>query len=108
MPFEEFGTYVFTPEAVREDAPSASGVYAIFTPAEWVFIGASDDVRQALFQHLNAPDPCFQKYSPLSFSCELAAAAERTDRRDALIAELRPVCEASAESTVEGRNTTSS
>jgi hypothetical protein len=98
MPFEEFGTYVFTPEAVREDAPSASGVYAIFTPAEWVFIGASDDVRQALFEHLNAPLPCFQQYSPLSFSCELAAASERADRRDALIAELRPVCDTRAES----------
>jgi hypothetical protein len=92
MPFEEFGTYVFTPEAVREDAPSASGLYVIFTPERWVFIGASDNVRQALFQHLNSPDPCFQQYGPLSFSCELAAPTERADRRDALIAELRPVC----------------
>jgi hypothetical protein len=102
MSFEEFGTYVFTPEAVREDAPSASGVYAIFTPAEWVFIGASDDMRQALFQHLNAPDPCVQQYSPLSFSCELADASERAGRRDALIAELRPVCDATAKSDVQG------
>src|ERR1700687_825667 len=62
MSFEEFGTYVFTPEAVREDAPSASGVYAIFTPAQWVFIGASDDVRQALFEHLDAPGPCFHQH----------------------------------------------
>jgi hypothetical protein len=92
MAFEESGTYVYTPEAVREDAPRASGVYAIFTPEQWVFIGASDDVRQALFQHLDSPDPCFQQYGALSFSCELAAASERADRRDALIAELRPVC----------------
>jgi hypothetical protein len=92
MAFEESGTYVFTPEAVREDAPAASGVYAIFTPERWVFIGASDDMRQALFHHLSSPDPCFQQYGPLSFSCELAAASERAERRDALIGELRPVC----------------
>jgi len=53
---------------------------------------ASDDVRQALFQHLSSPDPCFQQYGPLSFSCELAAASERAGRRDALTAELRPAC----------------
>ena len=92
MAFEESGTYVLTPEAVREGAPAASGVYAIFTPERWVFIGARDDVRQALFQHLSSPDPCFQQYGPLSFSCELAAASERAGRRDALTAELRPAC----------------
>jgi hypothetical protein len=102
MPFEEFGTYVFTFEAVREDAPSASGIYAIFTPEQWVFIGASDDVRQALFQQLNAPDSCIQQYSPLSFSCELADASERADRRDTLIAELRPVCDTTLTSGVHG------
>jgi len=58
MAFEESGTYVFAPEAVRGDAPAASGVYAIFTPERWVFIGASDHVRQALFQHLSSPAPC--------------------------------------------------
>ena len=102
MPFEEFGTFVFAPEAILEDAPSASGVYAIFTPEHWVFIGASDDVRQALFQLLNSPDPCFQQYGPLSFSCELAAASKRAELLDTLIAELRPVCNTSAKSGAHG------
>jgi hypothetical protein len=102
LPFEGFGTYVFTFETVRQNAPSTSGVYANFTPKQWVFIGASDDVRQALFQHLNSPDPCVRQYSPLSFGCELVAASERADRRDALIGELRPVCDTSVPSDVHG------
>ena len=31
-------TYMYTFEAVREKAPSASGVYTLFTPRRWVFV----------------------------------------------------------------------
>jgi len=35
MAFERIGHIRLHPEAVREGAPTASGVYAIFTPERW-------------------------------------------------------------------------
>jgi hypothetical protein len=64
-------------------------------PTYWVFIGDSDNVRQALFDHLNRPSGCIQSHSPASFSYEEAPSAERTSRRDALIKKLRPACNSS-------------
>jgi len=49
----------------------------------------------ALFDHLNRPNGCIQSHSPASFSYEEAPSAERASRRDALIKELRPVCNSS-------------
>jgi len=84
--------YMFTFEAVRRMAPSASGVYTIFTSRQWVYVGESDDVQQSLFRHLNEPNPSIDQFGPLSFSFELTPADERKARQRALIAKLEPAC----------------
>jgi hypothetical protein len=88
----ESAVYVFTPRAVFDKAPKASGVYSIFTSKRWVYIGESDDIQQSLFNHLNEPGECLQRFSPLSFSFELKAAAERRATLDALIAARKSAC----------------
>ena len=85
-------TYPFTFEAVREKAPNASGVYRLYTPQQWVYIGESDDIRQSLFRLLNEPSESLTRFGPLSFSLELASAAERHALQQGLIAELEPAC----------------
>jgi hypothetical protein len=92
MAFEGSPAYTFTPEGVREGAQVESGVYAVYTPTRWVFIGDSDNMRQALFDKLNTPDGCIESHHPLSFSCEPASPADRVARREALVSELRPRC----------------
>ncbi len=92
MAFEGHGAFPLTPAGILAGAPEESGVYAIHTPTRWVFIGDGDNVRQALFDHLNAPDERLDAFHPLSFSWEAAAPAGRAALRDALIGELRPVC----------------
>ncbi len=92
MAFEGHGAFPLTVAGILGGAPEASGVYAIHTPTRWVFIGDADNVRQALFDHLNARDELLESFQPLSFSWEAASCAERGALRDALIAELRPVC----------------
>jgi hypothetical protein len=84
--------YMYTFEAVREKAPSASGVYTIFTPRRWVFVGESDDIRGSLMRHLNESSGSMTRFGPLSFSFELVPPAERVVRQKALIAELDPAC----------------
>ncbi len=92
MAFEGSASFPLTPGGILAGAPEASGVYALHTPTRWVFIGDSDDIRQALFEHLNATDRRFDAFQPLSFSWEVAPPAERRALRRWLIAELRPAC----------------
>ena len=62
------GVYVLTHRAVFDKAPKASGLYSIFTSTRWVgYVGESDDIQQSLFNHLNDPSPCLQRFNALSF-----------------------------------------
>jgi hypothetical protein len=92
MVYTEGETYAFGYQAVREKAPSVSGVYTIYTSKEWVYVGESADIRQSLLRHLNDPTGCIGLCGPLSFSFELATAADRGPRQQALIAALGPAC----------------
>jgi len=85
-------SYIFAHRAVNERAPSASGVYTIYTSRRWLYVGESDDIRQSLFQHLNEPGRCLVQRGPLSFSFELISAAQRPGRQRALVAVLDPEC----------------
>jgi len=87
-------SYAFGYCAVSERAPRASGVYTIYTPQRWLYVGESDDIRQSLFQHLNKPEGCLVRRGLLSFSFELVPAVKRPDRHRALITDLAPECPA--------------
>ena len=64
-------TYALGFRAVQDKAPSASGIYGIFTSRRWLYVGKSHDVRQSLFQCLNDPDPVWSaERRPISFSFE--------------------------------------
>ena len=95
MGFDGLPVYAFTPEGIREGAPDASGIYAIFTPTQWLVIADADNMREALYRLLAAPAGCLQSPHPLSFSCEGAPASTRHARLGALIEELRPKCSGS-------------
>ncbi|MQA30810.1 MAG: hypothetical protein GEU82_13425 [Luteitalea sp.] len=84
--------YVFTHRAVLDKAPKASGVYSIFNPRQWVHVGASDDIRQSLFDLLNEPNPCLERFSPLSFSFEPALPAKRAAQLKTMVAARNPAC----------------
>ncbi len=73
-------------------APSASGVYTIFSSRRWVYVGESGDIRQSLYRHLNEPTPCMTKLGPLSFSFELEGRARRTALWQSLVTRLKTEC----------------
>jgi hypothetical protein len=86
-------TFTLSFRAVQDVVPSESGVYTVYTPRHWVYVGESDDIRQSLFRHLNHPDACWAaERGPLSFSFEAATPTAREGRRRALVAELAPTC----------------
>ena len=85
-------TYVFTHRAVMEKAPQTSGVYSIFNSKRWVQVGESDDIQQSLFDLLNEPNPCLQRFSSLLFSFAPASPAERTAQLEAMVRARNPPC----------------
>jgi hypothetical protein len=89
-------TYPFGFQAVRTQAPEASGIYTLYTSRRWIYVGESDDIRQSLFRHLNDTDGCLAQRGPLSFSFEIAPAKERVARQRALVEVLSPVCQSEA------------
>ena len=81
--------YAFTYAGVHE-APNASGVYTIYSPQRWVYVGESDDIRQSLFRLLNESPTWMDRFGPLSFSFEQLPPAERAACQVALVEQLNP------------------
>jgi len=82
-------SYAFTYAGVHE-APNASGVYTIYSPQRWVYVGESDDIRQSLFHLLNDSPVWIDHFGPLSFSFERLPPVERSACREGLVEELSP------------------
>jgi hypothetical protein len=88
----ESATYTFTHRAVIDKAPTASGVYSIFSSQRWVYVDESDDIQKSLLAHLNDPTFCPNEFSPLSFSFQETSPAERRATLDAWLAARDPAC----------------
>ena len=86
-------SYAFGFRAVQDKVPNESGVYAIYSPQRWLYVGESDDLKQSLYRHLNEPSACMTRRGALSFSFEVVASAQRLDRHQALVTALSPTCQ---------------
>ena len=82
-------SYAFTYAGVHE-APNASGVYTIYSPRRWVYVGESDDIRQSLFRLLNDSTGWTNRFGPLSFSFDRLPPSERAACQHALVEALNP------------------
>jgi hypothetical protein len=61
VPNGDSDAYPFMFEAVREEAPSASGLSSLYTAGQWIYVGQCDDIRRSLFRHLNEPSAGYIK-----------------------------------------------
>ena len=59
-------SYAFMYAGVHE-APNASGLYTIYSPQRWVYVGESDDIRQSLFRLLNDSPAWMGRFGPCHF-----------------------------------------
>ncbi len=91
MPFARHSGYSFTAGSVRQNAPAQGGIYGLSNAQAWIYIGAVDDIRAALLEHLSerATNPDFR--SVTGFTFELCETAERPHRCSRLIEEFRPL-----------------
>ena len=92
MPFEGYGGFTFSPVSVHRNAPSVAGVYGLSNSREWVFVGASYDIRATLMEHLGEGDTALKSRAPTGFTFELCNPAQFSGRVSRLISEYSPVC----------------
>jgi hypothetical protein len=92
MPFEHHIPRPFSLLAVQTYAPSTSGVYGISNAREWIYIGAADNIQDALLGHLQQLDPTLVRRQPTGFVFEVCDGVRRLARQDRLVVEYEPAC----------------
>lgn len=92
MPFSEKIARSFLATDVRRHAPAGSGVYGISNAGEWVYIGSTANIQDALMQHLGEAGTQLAKRLPTGFVFEVCDQAQRSRRQDELVREYEPVC----------------
>jgi hypothetical protein len=87
----DFRWFSGDPRSIETNAPAASGVYAIFKPGVWIYVGESNDIQRRLLEHLRRDHGCISWQIPAGFHFEPCDATARMARQTAWIAQLRPV-----------------
>ncbi len=92
MPWQPNGRYYsFTPDVIRACVPPSSGVYGLFNFNYQLFIGASDNLRDALLRHRSDGDLPARRYRPTGFTFQVYPADVRKRKAAELIERFRPV-----------------
>jgi hypothetical protein len=92
MPFEHLIPRPFAPLAIHAYAPVASGVYGISNALEWIYIGETDDIQNALLTHLSEVQSPLMRSKPAGFVFEECDRGRRSARHDRLVHEYGPTC----------------
>ena len=94
MPWMNRNGFPYSQLGITMNAWEASGVYGLYKEQQWIYIGETGDMRGRLLEHLGGDHPRIVAAMPTYFSYELHPAFKRVARQDALILELRPLCNA--------------
>jgi hypothetical protein len=92
MPFAAILPRPYSARSIREFAPPLSGVYGLSSGQEWVYIGESDNIQEALLCHLHEMEPMIRERGPTGFVYEVCDRSSRSRRLDRLVFEYEPAC----------------
>jgi len=82
----------FNRASIIANAPTVSGVYAIYNYDNYIYFGEGKDIQARLIDHLSGDNACILRHQPTGFAFEAVGALLRVSRQDALILQLRPLC----------------
>ena len=80
MPFESHLPHVFTPISVRRHAPAQSGVYGLSSAANWIYIGATDNIQATLLEHIRELEPSIRRHQPTGLVLVMARGVMFSDQ----------------------------
>lgn len=79
-------------QSIILNAPTHSGIFAIFAWDACVFVGEAADIRASLLAIYDAANSCLTRASLTHFTVELVASESRVEGQEERIRELGPVC----------------
>ena len=86
------GAFRYDLQSITRNAPPASGVYALFSSSECLYVGDSGDICASLLETFFEDTPSLNGQHPTHFIIELIPPESRVARRADRIRELGPVC----------------
>ena len=98
------GRFNYELHSITRNAPPQSGVYAIFSRAECIYVGESNDICASLLEHYFEADPGLDEKELTHFTFELASSEIRVERQDDYIRQLAPRCEPRGKSSRRGNS----
>lgn len=85
--------FAFNLQTIEASAPSAPGIYVLWTHGRWIYVGETNNLRMRLVALVGGDNACISNELPTDFGFELIPTREqRAKRREALIRELVPIC----------------
>jgi predicted GIY-YIG superfamily endonuclease len=85
--------FIYDRMTITAIVPKAPGVYILWRPDRWIYVGECLDLYSRLIAHADGDDDWITREAPQGFGFELITAADqRAARRKALIRELAPAC----------------
>jgi len=89
MPFPQQTPRAFNRREIEALNLNQFGVYGLYRPGQWVYIGRGD-IRQRLLNHFNGDNICITTQAPTHFVAEVSSNMDERERQ--LISELQPLC----------------
>jgi hypothetical protein len=96
VPFVPFYPRKFSLASISAYAPNSPGVYGLSNASRWIFIGEADNIRAALLEHLQRPNPAVGALGPTGFIFEVCPPPARAMRWRRLVREYSPACNVEA------------
>lgn len=85
--------------SITRNVPPLSGVYAIFSRTDCMFVGESDDICASLLEHYFEADRGLDERELTHFTFELASSETRVERQNDYIRQLAPLCDLGGKSS---------
>jgi hypothetical protein len=90
MPFISLIPRAFTTLSVRSYAPSRPGIYGLSNSRSWVYIGATENIQEALLGVLQDHDTELGRSGATGFVFELCSSPTQGARCNRLVSEYHP------------------
>ena len=91
--------FAYELRSILANAPTTSGVYALYASSGCVYVGEAEDICANLLVHLHDDNPCLDRKDPRQFVFEVVPPEAREARQTELVRALRPACHHSGDST---------
>lgn len=92
MALQSATKFAYDLRSILANAPTSSGVYALYSPSGCLYVGEAEDICANLLVHYHDDNPCLDRKDPRQFDFEVVPPEAREARQAELVVALHPAC----------------